>query len=309
MAEVIERPPSTLESTYKTREVEGLLDLYFYRRVGFQLARFFARIGLTPNGVTALGGLFGLIAGHLYFYRDLRINLVGFALHVWANALDNADGQLARLLNEKSRSGRIIDSLFDHLIFLNIYLHLGLRCWFAGAGFVAVWIVVAAGLSHAVQGAAADYFRNAYLYFVRGRARADWEMSEQLHRDYVDLNWRSDARDKFLLWTYLNFTRQQEFLSPKLRRLRALADHAAENLPASFHQRYAAGMQPMLRGWSLLMTNSRMLVLLVTLVIDRPILYFWMEITVFNVLLLWLLWRQETGASRFASELQQVAIT
>jgi len=86
-----------IAATYKAREVEGLIDLCFYRPIGFRLAEFFARLKMAPAAVTLLGGVCGVIAGHLYYYRDLRINIMGMVLHVCANALDNADGQLARL--------------------------------------------------------------------------------------------------------------------------------------------------------------------------------------------------------------------
>src|SRR3954464_3882192 len=111
MPELSDSPSSALEASYKAREFEGILDLYFYRKVGFRLAQFFAWLRLTPSGVTMIGGVFGLAAGHLYYYRDLRLNLVGMFLHVCANALDNADGQLARLTNSQSRSGRVFDSV------------------------------------------------------------------------------------------------------------------------------------------------------------------------------------------------------
>src|SRR5205823_7906969 len=118
---------ASLEATYKLREAEGILDLYFYRKIGFPLARSFAKLKMTPTGVTLLGGVFGIAAGHLYFYRDLRLNVLGMVLHVCANLLDNVDGQLARLLNQKSRRGRVIDSVVDHIVFINIYVHLALR--------------------------------------------------------------------------------------------------------------------------------------------------------------------------------------
>src|SRR5882724_13556358 len=121
-------PSTTPEATYKAREVEGILDLYFYRKIGFWLAQVFARLKMTPASVSLLGGLCGVMAGHLYFYRNLGTNIVGMALHVFANALDNADGQLARLTGRQSREGRIIDSLADHLVFVSIYVHLALRC-------------------------------------------------------------------------------------------------------------------------------------------------------------------------------------
>src|SRR6476659_10578434 len=120
-------PSGAPEATYKAREVEGILDLYFYRKIGFWLAQFFARLNVTPAGVSLFGALCGVVAGHLYFYRNLGTNIIGMALHVFSNALDNADGQLARLTRRESRKGRIIDSLADHLVFVSIYLHLVLR--------------------------------------------------------------------------------------------------------------------------------------------------------------------------------------
>src|SRR5438093_11334889 len=96
-------PSTTPEATYKAREVEGILDLYFYRKIGFWLAQFFARLNVTPAGVSLFGALCGVIAGHLYYYRNLGIDIVGMSLHVLANILDNADGQLARLTGGGSR--------------------------------------------------------------------------------------------------------------------------------------------------------------------------------------------------------------
>ena len=145
-----------VEATYKAREVEGVFDLYFYRPIGLRLAQFFERLKMTPAGVTWLAGLFGVLAGHLYYYRDLRINIVGMAFHVCANALDNADGQLARLTHRESREGRIIDSIADHLGFLSIYVHLTLRYLAEGSSPAICLLALAAGISHALQGAAAD---------------------------------------------------------------------------------------------------------------------------------------------------------
>jgi hypothetical protein len=96
-AQVVHTAAPRTESTFKAREVEGILDLHFYRPIGFRLAGLFAQLKMTPATVSLLAGTFGVIAGHLYFYRNLGINIAGMVLHVCANALDNADGQLARL--------------------------------------------------------------------------------------------------------------------------------------------------------------------------------------------------------------------
>ncbi|HEY6070818.1 MAG TPA: CDP-alcohol phosphatidyltransferase family protein [Chthoniobacterales bacterium] len=286
-------PSPTLETTYKVREAEGLLDLYFYRRLGFQLAKFFAKLGMSPVGVTLLGGVFGIVAGHLYFYRNLTINIAGMALHVFANLLDNADGQLARLTGRQSREGRIIDSLVDHLIFTSIYLHLTLRCLSEGASPL-IWLVaLGAALSHGAQGGAADYFRNAYLHFVKQR-RGDFDSSAALESDYDALNWRESPWQKFLLATYLNFTRQQEMISPALRTFREKVDRIfQEQTPDWLAAQYRDAARPAFKFWSVLMTNTRMLLLFVVLLVDRPAWFFWIEITIFNLLLLGLLYWQE----------------
>jgi phosphatidylglycerophosphate synthase len=295
-----------VEGTYKNRDVEGVLDLYFYRRVGFTLARLFARLGLTPTGVTLLSGIFGLAAGHLYYYRDLRVNLLGMGLHIICNALDNADGQLARLTNRGSRNGRILDSLSDHIVFVGIYLHLVLRV-LATDTSPAIWLLaLAAGLSHAVQGAFADYARNAYLFLVAGRARAELDSSARLRADYEQLSWRREPWQKFLLRSYLNFTLGQEMISSGLMHLREAAWHAyPDRIPVSLQDGYRAAVRPLFKWIGLLMTNTRMLILFLVLILDHPAWYFLFEVTLLNLVLACVLIRQNRLCRRFLLEIEQ----
>lgn len=297
---------SRVEATYKAREVEGVLDLYFYRPIGFRLAEFFAQLKMTPAAVTLLAGVCGVVAGHLYYYRDLRINAVGMVLHVCSNALDNADGQLARLTRRESQKGRIIDSIADHLVFVSIYLHLVLRCLAQGFS-PAIWVLaLAAGISHALQGAAADYYRNSYLYFVANGVRGAVDSSPELSSDYRQWSWRQRPWDKFLLALYLNFTRQQEMLAPQLKKLRNTASELFHGeIPSWLEQRYRDWAGQMFKWWSLLMTNSRMLVLFALLFIGQPIYYFWFELVPLNLLFVYLLVRQE----KMAESLEHLIMT
>lgn len=288
------QPP--LEATYKARDVEGILDLYFYRKVGYRLAREFARLRITPAGVSLLGALCGVIAGHLYYYRNLTINIVGMALHICANMLDNADGQLARLTGAGGRNGRIIDGVADHLVFLSIYVHLTFRCLAEGASPLICLLVIAAAISHALQGAAADYYRTTYLYFVKGNESVDLDFSSSLRADYKRLSWRFQPWDKLLVAFYWNFTRQQELLSPWLKALREISRQSAGLLPGHFGSSYRTAAQPMFKLWGLLMTNTRMVVLFVALFINRPLWFFWFELLLLNLLLVYLVQRQETMA-------------
>ena len=300
--------PAAVEGTYKNRDVEGLLDIYFYRRVGFVLARVFARLGMAPTGVTLLSLISGLAAGHLYYYPDLRLNLFGMGLHILSNAFDNADGQLARLTNTGSRAGRILDSISDHIVFLGIYLHLVLRC-LAGGASPAIWVLaLAAGLSHAVQGGFADYFRNAYLFFVAGPSRAEVDFSVQLRAEYNQLVWRRQPWQKFLLRTYVNFTFGQEKLSPNLMRLRVAAWRAfSSTIPQALQARYRAVARPLFKSIGLLMTNTRMLILFLVLILDHPAWYFLAEVTILNLVLAYALIRQNQLCRLFLPEIEKLA--
>jgi phosphatidylglycerophosphate synthase len=295
-----------VEATYKAREVEGVVDLYFYRPIGFRLAECFAQLKMTPVAVTLLAGICGVIAGHLYFYRDLGVNVVGMALHVCANALDNADGQLARLTHRQSRKGRIIDSVADHLVFLSIYVHLTLRCVLEGSSPAIWFLALAAGISHALQGAAADYYRSTYLHFVANGTRSEMESSSGLRSEYRKWTWRQRPWDKFLIALYLNFTRQQEMLAPHLNKLRDTANELFHGqIPGSLEQHYRDSAGQMLKWWGLLMTNTRMLVLFVVLFIGQPVYYFWFELIPLNLLLVYVLVRQE----RMAESLEQLIMS
>jgi phosphatidylglycerophosphate synthase len=297
-AELVHRAAAPkIESTFKAREVEGILDLHFYRPIGFRLAELFARLKMTPTAVSLLAGIFGVVAGHLYYYRNLSINIAGMVLHVCANTLDNADGQLARLTRQESREGRIIDSIADHLVFVSIYVHLTLRYLFAGSSPAICLLALAAGISHALQGAAADYYRSTYLYFAMTGSRTAVDSSYRVLSDYRKLTWSHSPWHKLLLALYLNFTRQQEILAPRLKMLREVVGQSFQGeIPGWFGTRYRNLACPMLKWWGLLMTNIRMLVLFALLFISQPVYFFWFELIPLNLLFVYLVFREENMA-------------
>jgi phosphatidylglycerophosphate synthase len=99
----------TLESTLKSSDTEELLDIYFYRPIGYQWALLFRRLHVTPNMVTITSIFIGMAAGILFYPASLKYNIMGMLLLMLANSFDSADGQLARMTNTKSRLGRILD--------------------------------------------------------------------------------------------------------------------------------------------------------------------------------------------------------
>src|SRR5262249_3343985 len=128
-----------------------------------------------------------------------------------------------------------------------------------------------------------------------GGSRGDFDSSAAIRSDYQALTWRDEPWNKLLLALYLNFIRQQELASPALTRFReTIVQFYHGQIPSWLSQRYREAAQPTFKYWSGLMTNTRMLFLFVFLIIDRPTWFFWTEITVLNLLLIYLLSRQAT---------------
>ena len=155
-------------------------------------------------------------------------------------------------------------------------------------------VALAAALSHGLQGSAADYYRNAYLYFASQRSRGDFDSFAALRSDYQTLTWRERPWQKFLLALYLNFTRQQEMVSPPLKRFRETVDQLFHGqIPEWLRAQYRNAARPSFKFWGVLMTNTRMFLLFGVLLLDRPAWFFWIEITIFNLLLIYLIVREE----------------
>jgi hypothetical protein len=156
-----------------------------------------------------------------------------------------------------------------------------------------IWgLALAAGVSHGLQAGAADYCRNAYLYF--GKGGREFDSTSKLKREYDGHTWRTAAWPKFLLRLYLNAMHEQELLLPGVRRLQEKMQSAFRGtVPSTFQSHYADLALPTFRWWSLLMTNTRMLVLFVLFVVRQPVWYFWLELTAGNLLLVYLILRQE----------------
>lgn len=284
---------TTVEATYKTREVEGFADIYFYRKVGFWLARQFAARNMRPATVTLIGGIFGLAAGHLYFYPLVAINLIGLAFHMIANALDNADGQLARLTNQQSHSGRILDSVVDHVVWFGVYVHLALRV-VVGGGSQWVWILaLVAVISHGAQAAAADYCRSAYLYFVRGKSRTNIDLADDLQKKFRAMPWSGHFLEKIMWIFYVRGIYQQEKLMPDVARLHRASERAfPEEIPAWLQSRYDMVGRRVIKWCGWMMSNTRMFVLFLVFLVANPTWFFWIEITLFNAVLGYVLIQQ-----------------
>jgi hypothetical protein len=129
---------------------DKFLDLSDYGRpFGKLLANSLKNTRFTPIHVTLLFGIAGLLA--MYCIGNNHYNWAGFFI-VLKSGIDAADGELARLKNTPSYSGRYLDSVFD--IILN-FLFLMTIC---SISQTPLWLTLIAFFCIQLQGTLYNYY-------------------------------------------------------------------------------------------------------------------------------------------------------
>lgn len=112
---------------------EYLLTELVYRRFSRPLARILAKTSITPNTVTIIATIMGLLSGMLIALGKIY---EGVAVLFISQILDCTDGDLARITGRVTRLGAFIDRVFDR--FVDAAIIIGIvalspeRLWLAG---------------------------------------------------------------------------------------------------------------------------------------------------------------------------------
>jgi len=298
------QPKVSFESTLKSNDTEEKIDIYFYRPIGYQIALFCAKLHITPNTVTIISIFFGVAAGILFYYPTLWINVIGMLLLVFANSLDSADGQLARLTNNKSRLGRILDGFAGDLWFIAIHVAICLRL--QNEGWTAwIWVLgVGAGASHVLQSAMADYYRNVHLFFIKGISGSELDNTTDLKKDYAEKSGQMNLFSRIFAKGYINYTNMQENLSPKLQRfLNVVKEKYPVKLPAQLIEEFRELNKPLMKYTNIIQFNTRVIFLFLWLFIGHPWIYFIFDLVVLNAFLIYMRVRQEKISDYFYNRL------
>ena len=299
------------KDTLKSMDTEETIDVCFYRPIGYMWAVLCAKIGITPNAITIASIFIGVAAGIMFYFPDMWMNIIGMLLLIWANSFDSADGQLARMTGQYSRIGRILDGLSGDFWFVAIYLAICFRVnatsEFFGEYPWAIWaMAVAAGICHAKQAAAADYYRQFHLFFLKGEEGSELDSVEQLDKAYAEVPWKGHFWKKTTMFFYRNYTANQEVLTPKMQALRkSLRQRFGENAaPQSFRDAFRAKSKPLMKYTNWLSFNLRTIVLFCSLFAQMPWLYFAFELIVLNAMLVYMILRHEKMCKNFNEEIK-----
>lgn len=297
--------------TLKSMDTEEHIDLAFYRPIGYMWACLAKKLGVTPNAITIASIFLGIGAGVMFYYPVMWMNVVGMLLLVWANSFDSADGQLARMTKQYSRIGRILDGLSGDIWFATIYVAICLREnmtseFFSSHPWV-IWVVaVVTGICHAKQAASADYYRQFHLYFLKGEEGSELESARDLKEKLASLSWKHDFWKKLTLTFYTNYTVNQESHTRRMQELRAELHNRfpSGKIPQSFRDAFREESLPLMKYTNILSFNWRTIALFTSLFLKMPWLYFAFELTVLNILLIYMCVRHERICRNFTKQLK-----
>ena len=208
---------SLLQESFKSNDTEEWLDIWFTRPIGLAIALVCGRLGITPNAITMAGILIGMLGGWMFHYSDLWHNVCAVALLMLANFCDSADGQLARLTNQKTVLGRLLDGFASDAWFFCIYLSVVYRLWTTWGIWGFLLCAVAGFLCHSTQCALADYYRQIHLWFLKGDAGSELDSYAKEQALYDELSRQGWSFERLYHFFYKGYCKKQERLTPKFQ--------------------------------------------------------------------------------------------
>jgi hypothetical protein len=267
------------KNSLKKIEVEEAFDLYFYRPLAFLLVKGIYNTYITPNQLTVISMIFGILGGISYGFGSYSAFVAGGILYLLYNIVDCSDGQLARLKKSGTVVGRILDGIADYVVSVALYFGIGFGYANNSSSPVLWWIITtAAGFSNAIQSGLLDFYRNRYLDYVLQRASVLDEGITYFEEEFERLkNVKGKFFDKVIIWIYLKYsTVQQALTHPKTDK---------ENIRLAIDpEEYARKNRWLIRLWTILGPTTQWTFLIITSFLNRIDIYLLGILIVGNVL-------------------------
>ena len=262
----------------KSPAVEEFLDLVMYRPLAFLLVKAIYRTPVTPNQLTLLSMVFGVIGGAFLAFGTAAACAGGAVLFFLYNVVDCSDGQLARLQHSGTHLGRILDGVADYVVSLAAYVGIGIGYASPSDAPLALWaLTAAAGFSNATQSGLLDFYRNRYLEVTGVRRSAGGDEQRAFRAEYESLrSQRGRTLEKALVGAYVLYCRVQE-------RVTGGEDKGARAWNAD-PEGYARANRIMMRCWTILGPTTQWTLLIVCGFLNRMDIYLWGIAGVGNVL-------------------------
>jgi len=199
------------KSSLKLIEVEELFDLIFYRPLAFVFVKIIYPTNLTPNQITTLALIVGIIGGIIISFNTHFYLIIAAILLIIYDILDCSDGQLARLKRNGTSVGRILDGVADYFVTIAVYLGIGFGFASNSDNPLLYWALLAlAGASNIIHAIALDYYRNRFMDYTLNRASLLGDDLQEFENEFNRIKTRGGSYFQYaILWIYLKYSKIQ----------------------------------------------------------------------------------------------------
>lgn len=286
---------------------EELADLYIYRPLGYLLAKFLDRTGITPNSVTILGLLWGGLAGVLLAVGRPSFFIYGAIAFQIANIFDCADGQLARLKSMYSLFGRILDGAVDYINTVVVYLgaYIGLLKYSSQYNdnyhFIFLVIVIAS-IGRILSAISYDKVKTKYINLLEGREEIKDDVASVMEKIASEKN----QLKRILFYCYLYYVKLQIFFTSNFSFKRRWEESLSDEDMEYYRKLYIKKNTLLLKVWSFVGPSANVLYFLIFAVQNRVFEYFVFASTILNVLFIILVLVQTIKNRNINVEMQAV---
>lgn len=302
-----------LQASFKSKDTEEWLDVYFTRPIGLVFAIFWNKLGVHPNAITILSIFLGVGAGVMFGYTDLMHNILGVLLLMFANFCDSTDGQMARLTGKKTLIGRMLDGFSGDMWFASIYIAIIIRLFNQNIPgtevpwhlLIFVLAFVAGVMCHSPQSSLADYYRQIHLLFIKGKEGSELDNYEQQRKIYENLP-KSKWLDRLFYFNYANYCKSQEKRTPKFQKMMEGVKErygGVENMPQELKQQFIKGSRPLMKYTNILTFNVRAITIYITCLLNCPWVYLLVEIIILNILYIYMHKKHESLCAEITKQL------
>lgn len=106
--------------------LDGVVDRYINRKISSLFTRLFLKLRWTPNAITIVSMVIGLVAAGFFIPGSWEFAIIGALLFQLSVIIDCCDGEVARLTFSESKFGQELDIWADNVVHIAIFA--GIAC-------------------------------------------------------------------------------------------------------------------------------------------------------------------------------------
>ena len=259
------------------------LTLYILRPIAFVFVKLFYPTSITPNQVSLMTIIVGIISGYLFSRGTVTCFVIAGSLYFFCMVLDCVDGMIARLKNSGTAVGRIIDGFADYLVGISVYIGMGIgfEKGLINLDFLPInhwWIMIIAAVSHIFHVMLVDYYRAEFMAHGLGKSTSTWEEKKKFTAELNKIkHLRGKLLDKILIAVYLGYSHLQLF------RLDEKEEYDGKT--------YYHSNKLLIRLWFWIGPTAGAFIIIISAILFRPIIFFVYTIGLANIymIVLWII--------------------